>query len=169
MSEAISVALAGNPNCGKTTVFNALTGGSRHVGNWPGKTVERWEGTRRHRGRDLVIVDLPGTYSLTATSPEEAIARDVLLDDRPDVVVIVVDAAHLERNLYLATQILEFGPRAVLALNMLDVAAGQGVAFDIDTLSSHLGVPVVPLVARRGEGIDDLLELLVDVDARTAP
>ncbi len=161
MSRPLSVALAGNPNCGKTTVFNALTGGKLHVGNWPGKTVERWEGTRTHRGHVLSIVDLPGTYSLTASSPEEAIARDALVDDQPDVVVVVLDAAHLERNLFLATQILEFGARVVVALNMVDVAEDHGIRIDSERLSGHLGVPVVPMVARKGRGVDDLLDAVV--------
>lgn len=162
MSRPLSIALAGNPNSGKTTVFNALTGSDRHVGNWPGKTVERWEGTREYRGHRLTIVDLPGTYSLAASSLEEAIARDVLIDDRPDVVVVVVDAAHLERNLFLATQILEFGVPVIVGLNMMDNAHAGGMEIDPNSLADHLGVPVVPMVARRGVGVDALLASIVD-------
>ena len=168
MTRRITVALAGNPNCGKTTLFNALTGGRRHVGNWPGKTVERWDGTRCHGERELAIVDLPGAYSLTASSPEEGIARDVLVDDRPDVVVIVVDAAHLERNLFLATQILEFGVRAVVALNMVDVATDHGTDIDVEALRRHLEVPVIELVARRGRGVPELVDAIVQVGERAA-
>ena len=165
MTKALTVALAGNPNSGKTTVFNALTGSDRHVGNWPGKTVERWEGTRNYGGHSLTIVDLPGTYSLTASSVEEGIARDVLVDDRPDVVVAVVDAAHLERNLFLATQILEFGATLIVALNMMDIARAGGVELDTEVLAERLGAPVVPMVARDGTGVDALLATIADVVA----
>lgn len=165
MSRTLSIALAGNPNSGKTTVFNALTGSDRHVGNWPGKTVERWEGNRQYHGHRLTIVDLPGTYSLAASSLEEAIARDVLVDDRPDVVVVVVDAAHLERNLFLATQILEFGVTVIVALNMMDNARTGGTEIDPGLLADHLGVPVVPMVARNGVGVDALLSAIVDAVA----
>ncbi|NNC91568.1 MAG: iron transporter FeoB [Acidimicrobiia bacterium] len=162
MSSTLSVALAGNPNSGKTTVFNALTGSDRHVGNWPGKTVERWEGVREHAGHRLTVVDLPGTYSLTASSLEEAIARDVLVENRPDVVVVVVDAAHLERNLFLATQILEFGVPVIVGLNMVDTARAGGIELDAGVLADRLGVPVVPMVARKGIGVDTLLASILD-------
>jgi ferrous iron transport protein B len=168
MTATISVALAGNPNSGKTTLFNVITGARHHVGNWPGKTVERRSGTIRHDTYDLDIVDLPGAYSLSATSPEEILARDYLIDERPDVVVIVVDASHLERNLFLATQILEFGTRAVLALNMTDVAAAAGITLDLDTLATRLGVPVVPLSASKRMGIENLLDTIVEVGRRAA-
>jgi ferrous iron transport protein B len=161
----ISVALAGNPNCGKTTLFNLLAGTRHDVGNWPGKTVERRAADVEAGGHTLTIVDLPGAYSLAATTPEETIARDYLIDERPDVVVIVVDASHLERNLFLAAQILEFGGRAVVALNMTDVAAAAGIEFDLDVLARRLGVPVVPLVARRGAGIDRMLEAVTNAAA----
>ena len=162
-----TVALAGNPNSGKTTVFNAITGSKHHVGNWPGKTVERRSATLTHRGHQLTIIDLPGAYSLSATSPEETIARDYLIDDRPDVVVIVVDAAHLERNLFLATQILEVGSPALVALNMTDVAAAEGIELDLKVLASRLGVPVIPMTARQRTGIDDLLDRIAAIGART--
>ncbi len=155
-----TVALAGNPNTGKTSLFNALTGSSQHTGNWPGKTVVRREGALHHQGIDMLVVDLPGTYSITAISPEEAIARDYLLSGEADAVVIVVDAANLERNLYLATQILEIGLPAVVALNMVDVAERRREPVDHETLAEHLGVAVVPTVARTDEGIDELRDAL---------
>jgi ferrous iron transport protein B len=152
----LTVALAGNPNTGKSTVFNALTGSHQHVGNWPGKTVERKSGTWRPNGRDVEVVDLPGTYSLSAYSLEETIARDYLADGSPDVVVVVVDAANLERNLYLAVQILESGANVVLALNMVDAAEAQGIRVDVPGLAARLGVPVVAMTARSDRGLDDL-------------
>jgi ferrous iron transport protein B len=162
------MALAGNPNSGKTTLFNVMTGARHHVGNWPGKTVERRSGTVQHGDHTINIVDLPGAYSLSATSPEEIIARDYLIDDRPDVVVIVIDASHLERNLFLAAQILEFGTPAVLALNMTDVAAAAGIQLDIETLANRLGIPVVPLVASKRQGIGSLLDAVVAVGTKAA-
>ena len=168
MNPPISMALAGNPNSGKTTLFNVITGSRHHVGNWPGKTVERRSGTVRHGTHDIEIVDLPGAYSLAATSPEEVLARDYLIDERPDVVVIVVDASHLERNLFLATQILEFGTPAVLALNMTDIAAAAGIGVDLATLAERLGVPVVPLAASKRVGVEALLDAVIEVGTRTA-
>ena len=126
MSEPITVALAGNPNSGKTTIFNALTGARQHVGNWPGVTVEKKEGSVLHHGRMIHVVDLPGTYSLTALSEDEIVARNFVIKDTPDVVVDVVDSANLERNLYLTVQLMEMGVKVVLALNMIDVADGRG-------------------------------------------
>jgi len=162
MAGEFTVALAGNPNCGKSTIFNSLTGGRQHVGNWPGKTVEKKEGIWRHNGRDIRVVDLPGTYSLAAYSLEEVIARDYIVDERPEVVVDVVDAANLERNLYLAVQILELGANLVIALNMTDTAEARGYKTDIAKLSEGLGgVPVVPTVASRGQGIQELKEKIV--------
>lgn len=159
----LRIALAGNPNAGKTTIFNNLTGSHQHVGNWPGKTVERKDGTFRRGGYRFEVVDLPGTYSLSAFSPEEVIARDYLLDERPDVVVVVVDAANLERNLYLAVQVLELGLPAVIALNMMDAAQARGFEIDIERLSDSLQVPVVETVARRAEGLDTLVETIIAV------
>ena len=156
------IALAGNPNAGKTTLFNALTGLRQKVGNYPGVTVEKKEGRARLRdGAEATILDLPGTYSLTPKSPDEEVARDVLLGLRsdtpaPDAVLIVVDASNLERNLYLATQILELGLPCVVALNMIDVAASAGKRVDAGQLAHALGCPVFPVVAVKGEGLDAL-------------
>lgn len=151
------VALAGNPNSGKTTVFNEMTGARRHVGNWPGVTVERHEGWLRKDGVNLRIIDLPGIYSLSTRSQEETIARNFLTSVPVDVIVNVVDAGNLERNLYLTTQLLELGIPTVVALNMVDVAQSAGVKIDVGKFSELLGVPVVPTVGHRGEGIDELL------------
>ncbi len=151
-----TIALAGNPNVGKSTVFNALTGARQHVGNWPGKTVEKKEGTWLYDGKAYTVVDLPGTYSLTAFSMEEIIARDFIFDAQPDAVVVVVDAANLERNLYLVVQIIEMGAPVIVALNMADIANAKGLKIDVQTLAQGLGTRVVPTVARDGEGMDDL-------------
>ncbi len=158
---SLHVALMGNPNAGKTTIFNALTGMNQHVGNWPGKTVEKKEGLFRHNGRQIRLVDLPGTYSLSAFSPEEAITRDYLLDGHPDVAVIVLDAANLERNLFLAVQVLELGVPALLVLNMMDAAASRGVKIDTAVLSQRLNVPIIPTIARKERGMDELKTAVV--------
>ena len=155
------IALAGNPNAGKTTIFNALTGAHQHVGNWPGKTVEQKSGHFRHEGLEIEVVDLPGTYSLSAFSPEEVIARDYIINEQPDLVVIVLDAANLERNLYLAVQVLELEVRAIIVLNMLDMAEARGYQIDTAELSRRLQAPVLTAVARRGEGLDALKALIV--------
>ena len=131
----LKIALAGNPNCGKTTIFNALTGGRQHVGNYPGVTVEKKEGLFRHRGYEVDVVDLPGTYSLTASSLDELVARNHVIDERPDLVIDVIDASNLERNLYLAVQFMELGVPLLLAFNMSDLARTRGIEFDIPTLS----------------------------------
>ncbi len=157
----IHVALAGNPNAGKSSIFNALTGSHQHVGNWPGKTVEKKEGRFQKGGYEVKVVDLPGTYSLTAFSPEEVIARDYIIHDKPDVVVTVLDSANLERNLYLAVQVLELGVPVVAALNMCDVADSRGIQIDQERLSSALQSPVVRTVASKGEGIDNLVETIL--------
>lgn len=156
-ARALSVALAGNPNAGKTTLFNALTGARQHVGNWPGKTVEKKTGALVRDALRLDITDLPGAYSLSAYSLEEVVARDFILDERPDVVVAVVDAANLERNLYLVVQLLELETPGVIALNMIDVATRQGLDFDVARLSEALGAAVVPTAARRGEGLEPIV------------
>ena len=156
------IALAGNPNAGKTTIFNELTGSNQHVGNWPGKTVEQKTGKFRHDGYEIELVDLPGTYSLSAYSPEEVIARDYILNESLDMVVIVVDAANLERNLYLAIQVLELEVPAVLVLNMIDMADARGFQIDVDLLSETLQVPVVTAVARKGRGIKEIKALMVN-------
>ena len=155
-----TVALAGNPNTGKTSLFNAVTGSNQHVGNWPGVTVERKEGRFRASGAEVKVVDLPGIYSLGAASLDEEIAADFLLKNRPDLAVVVADASNLERSLYLAVQMLEIGAPLILALNMMDSAVEKGITIDVERLSSLLGIPVVPTVARRKEGIDDLKEAI---------
>jgi ferrous iron transport protein B len=154
------VALAGNPNTGKSTVFNALTGLRQHVGNWPGKTVARAEGGFTFNGKSYKLVDLPGTYSLLSTSTDEEIARDFILFGQPDVTVIVADATHLERNLNLILQVLEITDRAVVALNLMDEAKRHGFQIDERHLMRELGVPVVPMVARRAIGLPELLQAI---------
>jgi len=164
MAEGFTIALAGNPNSGKSTIFNALTGARQHVGNWPGKTVEKKEGTCRIDGTDVAVVDLPGTYSLTAYSLEEVITRDYLIDEQPGAVVAVVDAANLERNLYLVIQLLELGARVIVALNMSDTADSRGLKINMEMLSRGLaGAPVVRTVANKGEGMDELKRAISDI------
>jgi ferrous iron transport protein B len=153
-----TVALAGNPNSGKTTLFNALTGARQHVGNYPGVTVEKKEGTYIHHGNKIHVVDLPGTYSLTAYSIEEVVTRDFLVNEKPDVVIDIVDASNLERNLYLALQFLEMGVPLCIALNMRDVAKNRGIEIDEHKLSTLMGVPVISTVARTGRGKTELME-----------
>lgn len=157
------VALAGNPNTGKSTVFNALTGLRQHTGNWPGKTVARAEGAFEYAGKRYKLVDLPGTYSLLSTSLDEEIARDFILFGEPDVTVIVADASRLERNLNLVLQVLEITDRAVLCLNLMDEARRHGLTVDERQLSRDLGVPVVPTAARSGQGLPELLQAISDV------
>jgi len=154
----LTIALAGNPNAGKTTIFNALTGLRQHTGNWPGKTVEKKEGEIELDNLTINIVDLPGTYSLTAYSPEEIVARDFIIHEHPDVVINVVDATNLERNLYLTIQILELDVPVVLALNMTDALNKDGAKIDLDQLSMLLGnIPIVSTSANQGKGISDLI------------
>jgi ferrous iron transport protein B len=156
----IVVALAGPPNVGKSTVFNLLTGLSQHVGNWPGKTVEQKTGVLRRGNTTLNFVDLPGTYSLTANSAEEQIARDYLVKENPDVVVAVLNAASLERNLYLVAELIELAPRLIIALNMMDVAQQQGMKVDARALESALNIPVIAMVASKNQGVNDLVRLI---------
>ncbi len=166
------VALAGNPNTGKSTVFNALTGLRQHVGNWPGKTVARAEGGFEFEGDKYKLVDLPGTYSLLSASTDEEIARDFILFGRPDCTIIVADATVLERNLNLALQILEITEKAVICLNLMDEAHRKGIRINHKSLARDLGVPVVPTVARTGHGMDDLLRAAAGVASgriRTQP
>jgi len=157
------VALAGNPNTGKSTVFNALTGLRQHTGNWPGKTVTRAEGAYSYGQKRYKIVDLPGTYSLLSTTLDEEVARDFILFGQPDVTVVVVDATRLERNLNLVLQVLEITDRAVLSLNLMDEARRHQLQVDDRRLARDLGIPVVPMSARRGEGIADLLRAVHEV------
>lgn len=157
------VALAGNPNTGKSTVFNALTGLRQHTGNWPGKTVSRAEGGFSFGDNRYKIVDLPGTYSLLSTSLDEEVARDFLLFGQPDVTVIVVDATRLERNLNLVLQVLEVTDRAVVCLNLMDEARRHGLVIDDRRLARDLGIPVVPTAARQNEGLPELLQAISDV------
>ena len=151
------VALAGNPNCGKTTLFNALTGSNQYVGNWPGVTVEKKEGETRIGDRAVTVVDLPGIYSLSPYSMEEIVARDFIIGEGPDCIIDIVDATNLERNLYLTIQLLELERPTVLALNFMDEVEKRGDRIDVDRLSKELGVPVIPITARTGEGIEELM------------
>ncbi|MBE7474374.1 MAG: iron transporter FeoB [Anaerolineae bacterium] len=157
------VALAGNPNTGKSTIFNALTGLRQHTGNWPGKTVSRAEGGFSYGGHRFKLVDLPGTYSLLSTSLDEEVARNFILFGQPDVTIIVADATRLERNLNLVLQVLEITGRAVVALNLMDEARRHGLTVDERSLARDLGVPVVPTSARSRQGIPDLLQAVSEV------
>ncbi|SHF93034.1 Ferrous iron transport protein B [Dysgonomonas macrotermitis] len=157
------VALAGNPNTGKSTVFNTLTGLRQHTGNWPGKTVATAMGSFSYLDKTFKLVDLPGTYSLLSTSEDEEIARDFILFGKPDVTIVVADAGRLERNLNLALQILEITDKAVLCLNLMDEAARHGVEVDDRTLARDLGIPVVPTTARSNKGMDNLLQTIYDL------
>lgn len=157
------VAVAGNPNTGKSTVFNALTGLRQHTGNWPGKTVTRAEGGFVYDNHRYKLVDLPGTYSLLSASLDEEIARDFILFGQPDVTVVVVDAVRLERNLNLVLQVLEITERTVVCLNMMDQSRRQRLRIDDHVLARELGVPVVPTAARYGEGLSELLQVISKV------
>jgi ferrous iron transport protein B len=157
----IRVAVAGNPNVGKTTLFNAITGARQKVGNWPGVTVEKKVGSKEYSGHMLEIVDLPGTYSLTAYSADEVVARDYILEEKPDVVVQVLDSTNLERNLYLSTQLLEMGVNLILALNMSDLSEKRGDRIDIQGFEKFLGAKVIRTTAKEGKGIDSLLDAVI--------
>jgi ferrous iron transport protein B len=159
----LTIALSGNPNAGKTSIFNHITGTRQKVGNWPGVTVEKKEGTIRKNGYELRIVDLPGTYSLTPFSIEEIIARDFILEESPDVVVVIIDSSNLERSLYLATQIRELDCKVVFCLNMADVSKSRGIKIDATKLSELLDVPVLFTVGNKNEGIDDLLKAAIEL------
>lgn len=165
----ITIALAGQPNVGKSTIFNALTGLNQHVGNWSGKTVEQKTGELTYESTHLKIVDLPGTYSLTANSDEERIARDYILKERPDIVIAVVDAATLERNLYLVSELLLLPSPVILALNMMDVAKSEGIQVEPHVLETALGIPVVPMSASHGKGLSDLLQKVIKLTSGEIP
>ncbi len=159
----IRVALVGNPNVGKSVIFNNLTGGRQHIGNWPGKTVEKKEGYAKCFGEELYVIDLPGTYSLSAYSVEELIARDYIINEKPDIVVIVVDASNIERNLYLVTQVLELGVRSIIALNKIDLAESNGVEINVKKLEKLLGISIVKTIAPRKIGMDNLCRKIIEV------
>lgn len=158
----MKIALAGNPNCGKTTLFNSLTGMRQHVGNWPGKTVEKKEGSFQYKGKKIEVIDLPGTYSLTAYSIEEIVARDFIVDEKPDVVINIVDASNLERNLYLTVQLIELGAKVILALNMNKFADKKGLKIDAQKISQLLGIPVVKIEAIDETGKKLLLDAIMN-------
>ena len=155
-SKKLSIALAGNPNCGKTTLFNEITGSKQHVGNWPGVTVEKKEGKYK-KDKEMTIVDLPGIYSLSPYSAEEIVARNYIIEEKPDVLINIIDGTNIERNMYLTLQILETGIPTVVALNMMDEVESSGTKIDIDKISKALGIKVVPIVARNGKNIDLLM------------
>ena len=156
----MKIALAGNPNCGKTTLFNAMTGASQHVGNWPGVTVEKKEGRLKGHS-DVTIQDLPGIYSLSPYTLEEVVSRDYLVTEQPDAILNIIDASNLERNLYLTTQLMELGIPVVIALNMMDVVRKQGGSIQSSALSKALGVPVVEISALRGENCIEAAEAAI--------
>ena len=154
------LALAGNQNCGKTTLFNALTGSNQHVGNFPGVTVEKKEGSIK-KNKDVVLVDLPGIYSLSPYTSEEVVTRDFLVKEHPDAIINIVDATNLERNLYLTLQLMELNIPMILALNMMDEVRASGNTIHVNQLSENLGIPVIPISAAKGEGISDLISLVL--------
>lgn len=169
MAEEIRIALAGNPNVGKSTLFNSLTGARQHVGNWPGKTVEKKEGSLKHKGCRIKVIDLPGAYSLTAYSIEELISRNFIVDEHPDVVIHIVDATNLERNLYLTTQLIELGANVVVALNMVALAKKEGIEINEKKLSHFLGVPVIKIEAHKKIGVDNLLDEVTSLSGKKKP
>ncbi|MCF7955555.1 MAG: ferrous iron transport protein B [Phycisphaerae bacterium] len=168
-NKKIKVAIAGNPNSGKTTIFNALTGTRQHVGNYPGVTVDKKEGVCTHNGVEIELVDLPGTYSLTAFSIEEVVARNYIVDEHPDVVVDIVDSSNLERNLYLATQLFEMNVPLVLAFNMSDISERRGIIFDNAILSHFFNAPIIPVVGNKGKGLDNLLDVVIETAQNPRP
>lgn len=158
-----TIALAGNPNCGKTTLFNELTGSRQHVGNWPGVTVDKKVGRYKHSGEDVNIVDLPGIYSLSPYSAEEIVARDYIINEKPSAIINIVDATNIERNLYLSLQIIETGVPLVIALNMMDEVEAKGDKIYIDKLQKSLGVDIIPIVARSGKGMKELITKTIEI------
>ncbi|TDX52471.1 FeoB small GTPase domain-containing protein [Orenia marismortui] len=166
------IALTGNPNTGKSTVFNALTGLKQHTGNWPGKTVTQAQGYYKHLGQEYTLVDLPGTYSLLASSSEEMVARDFICFAKPDATIVVADATNLERNLNLVLQVTELTKNVVLCLNLMDEAERKNIQIDIEGLEKELGIPVVPTVARDEIGLDKLrniVKAIVEQEKRVKP
>ncbi len=159
--KTFTIALAGNPNSGKSTIFNNLTGARQHVGNWPGVTVEKKEGICKFLDYEIKVVDLPGTYSLSAYSLDELIARNFLVEERPDVVVDIVDTSNLERNLYLTLQIIELRLPLVVCLNMFDLARARGIRIDVKKLEEYLGAICVPTVGHRNEGTENLKKAIL--------
>ncbi len=166
---SLKIALVGNPNSGKTTLFNALTGSTQYVGNWPGVTVEKKEGWLRNNKKDVIIVDLPGIYSLSPYTLEEVIARDFIINEKPDVIINIVDASNLERNMYLTTQVIELGVPTVIALNMMDVVKRRGDEIDIAAMQKLLGCPVVAIAAVKSQGIDALVSKAISLAADSKP
>ena len=162
--KTLTIALAGNPNAGKSTIFNALTGENQHVGNWPGKTVAKKSGSFEHRGVQVNIVDLPGVYSLSSFSPEEEVTRDFLVGEKIDLVVNVLDTSNLERNLYLTVQIKEIGIPMMVLLNKSDIATKKGYMINIARLSEQLGdIPVISSIAKKGAGLEELKDQIIEI------
>lgn len=166
-SKLLRIALAGNPNCGKTTLFNRLTGSKQYVGNWPGVTVEKKEGKAKFFNNEINILDLPGIYSLSPYSPEEVVTRNCIMDENPNLIINIVDATNIERNLYLTTQIAELGKPMIIALNMIDLLEKRGDCIDYKLLEKEIGIPVVPISASKGIGIDKLMKFALDYSQKT--
>lgn len=161
--DEVVIALAGNPNTGKSTLFNHLTGLNQHTGNWPGKTVSSAKGYFNYKDNKFLLVDLPGTYSILANSAEEEVARDFLCFGNPDLTIVITDSTCLERNLNLALQVMEITDNVVLCLNLMDEAERKGISIDVEKLEKRLGIPVIPTVARDGVGVEKLLDTIDDV------
>ena len=168
-NKKIIIALAGNPNSGKTTIFNNLTGARQKVGNWGGVTVEKKEGTLKSDDYEINIMDLPGTYSLTAYSIEEIVARNYIIDEKPDIIVNIIDSSNLERNLYLTTQLIDLGVPIVIALNMYDELEAKGIKIDIKTMSRILGIPIIPTIGKHNKGTKELIEGIIKVYEQKEP
>ncbi|MDD3050646.1 MAG: Fe(2+) transporter permease subunit FeoB [Candidatus Cloacimonetes bacterium] len=163
MDKMITIALVGNPNCGKTTLFNVFTGSKQRVGNWPGVTVEHKEGVFKHKNETIQVIDLPGIYSFSAFSPDEKVSREYILRNTPDLVINILDASNLERNLYLTTQLIEMKVPILIALNMMDMAKEKRITIEIDHLSKHLGIPIIPIIAGKKTGIDELKDKIIEL------
>ena len=158
MEKKLTIALAGNANVGKSVIFNYLTGLHQHIGNWPGKTVEKAEGTLYHEGYTIDVIDLPGIYSLSTFSIEELISREYIAKEKPDIVINVIDSTAPERNLFFTLQLLELGRPMIVALNQMDLAKKKGISINIKKLEKSLGIPVIPVIATQGEGVHDLID-----------